>query len=334
MTAVKYEGADAKDKTMAADSAYAGGIYRGQTYQAVANDLAQKLKAGELVEIPPFDVRFTATWTPQPASYTVVYWLQNANDDEYVYLTSQTIAANAGTQLAISDVDVTLPAGVADRAYYKYNETKTLSENVFPLTVSGDNSTIVNVYYDRNEYEIRYVYARANAGTTYTPVTAIDSGTSYYVMNNRAGKYLTSAAHSSGSGLTLGDREALTFTYVSGNNYYITNSAGQYLSVKNSGASFTSTQTKCYVNYQGGYWVIGNNTPNQYLNHFGGGDSTKAAGYGAVDDGSYFVLYRTDDPGAVGYTNIQGSDSTGGGYDNVNFSNNSIYWRYNFSKDI
>lgn len=342
VTAVKYEGADAKDKTMAADSAYAGGIYRGQTYEAVADDLAQKLKDGKLVEIPPFDVRFTATWTAQPASYSVVYWKENANDTEYSYWGTVKINATAGqtvtfdpnadiyktanlsfshklvqeAQSATSDTGPgenysAIPARYEDE-YFTYNAGK--SAPTATATVNGDNSTVLNVYYSRNRYNLKFYFART-AGTVtltttqdYVPETEIVSGNSYVVVMNRA--VANSAAGSvvsttmNGNGLLLSGNvrvggdiaalTALTFTKVEGEDLYqVQSSDGKYLTVGSNRASFVDTPTSLKVTYNGAFWSIGNSAGTYWLNHHGGGISTLAAGYteGAGTNGTNLLLY-------------------------------------------
>ena len=346
VTAVKYEGEDASTEPMAADSAYAGGAYRGQTYQAVAEALANKLANGELVEIPPFDVRFTATWTPKTASYSVVYWKENANDTEYSYWGTVKINATAGQtvtfdpnadiyktanlpfshKLVQAAADATgsgtpgvneaysaIPARYEDE-YFTYNAGK--SDPTARATVNGDNSTVLNVYYSRNRYNLKFYFART-AGTVtptttqaYVPETEIVSGNSYVVVMNRA---VTNGASGSvvskttnGSGLLLsgnvrvgGDIAALTalkFTEVEGKDlYYVQPSDNdtQYLTIGYGTAAFTTDKTKLKVTYQNGYWAIGNEDGTYWLNQLDGKTNTKAAGWteGPTISGTWLLLY-------------------------------------------
>lgn len=117
-------------------------------------------------------------------TYTTVYWLQNANDNQYSFIGSVKGNAPSGTTVSGGD---TLTAktplcGNNEHTHNKdcypenfnqlvYNDTKT-QKNV---TIKGDGSTTVNVYYDRKAYTLRFFYARKNSadqfqlvgGTTY-----------------------------------------------------------------------------------------------------------------------------------------------------------------------
>lgn len=91
---------------------------------------------------------YTAKWTAKDVNYTVVYWQENANDDGYSYWETATKTALADTTVSGAD-DKSAPG-------FKYNDTST-NKNV---TVKGDGSTIVNVYYDRQEYTLTFKTAR------------------------------------------------------------------------------------------------------------------------------------------------------------------------------
>lgn len=107
-------------------------------------------------------------------TYTTVYWLQNADDDKYSFIGSVKGNAPSGTTVSGSD---TLTAKTPlcgnnehthDTDCYPqnfdqlvYNDAKT-QKNV---TIKGDGSTTVNVYYDRKAYTLRFFYARENKNT-------------------------------------------------------------------------------------------------------------------------------------------------------------------------
>lgn len=151
--------------------------------------------------IPAENRTYKALWRTVNTTYTTVYWLQNADDDQYSFIGSVKGSAQSGTTVSGSDslrADTPL-CGNTDTAHTHntdcypqnfnqlvYNDTKT-QKNV---TINGDGSTTVNVYYDRKAYTLRFFYARKNSagqfqlvgGTTYPfGNTAYDRPTSYTV---------------------------------------------------------------------------------------------------------------------------------------------------------
>ena len=96
--------------------------------------------------MPANDVTLTAQWkVDDRVDYLVQYWLENANDNDYSYDSSVTKNAAPGT--VISKVD--------DRSYtgFKYDRTD-------GATVAADGSSVVNVYYKRNTYTLRFENVR------------------------------------------------------------------------------------------------------------------------------------------------------------------------------
>ena len=86
----------------------------------------------------------TAKWAKNNANYTVQYWQENADDDGYSYKESTTKSAPSGN--AVSGTDDKTYAG------FTYNAEKTDKD----VIVKGDGSTVVNVYYKRNVYEVKF----------------------------------------------------------------------------------------------------------------------------------------------------------------------------------
>lgn len=87
---------------------------------------------------------YTAKWTAGNAKYVVQYWQENANDDGYSYVEKADKTGTVGTTVS----------GSNDKSYqgFTYNNEKT-DKNV---TIKGDGSTVVNVYYDRNVYTVTF----------------------------------------------------------------------------------------------------------------------------------------------------------------------------------
>lgn len=134
--------------------------------------------------IPAKNRTYKALWRTVDTTYTTVYWLQNADDNEYSFIGSVKDSAQSGTTVSGSDslrADTPL-CGNTEHTHgtdcypqnfdqLVYNDTKT-QKNV---TIKGDGSTTVNVYYDRKAYTLRFFYARKDSdgqfqlvgGTTY-----------------------------------------------------------------------------------------------------------------------------------------------------------------------
>lgn len=96
--------------------------------------------------MPANDVTLTAQWkVDDRVDYLVQYWLENANDNDYSYDSSVTKTAASGT--VITKVD--------DKSYtgFEYDHTD-------GATIAADGSSVVNVYYKRNTYTLRFENVR------------------------------------------------------------------------------------------------------------------------------------------------------------------------------
>lgn len=84
-----------------------------------------------------------AGWTARTdTKYTVLYWQENADDDEYSYVKSEDRHGVTGGR-----TDVAVPA--ADDGF-------SVEEPIAQQIIAGDGSTIVNVKYKRNEYVVKF----------------------------------------------------------------------------------------------------------------------------------------------------------------------------------
>jgi len=120
--------------------------------------------------IPAGHTVITALWKPLGNYYTVVYWSQNVGEDEYSYWGQQSVASVSGTSLIpseVGEVNSAEKAGLDKAGYFKYDAAATaeLNDDDKEIIVAGDGSTVVNVYYSRNSYTIRFIYARQEGGT-------------------------------------------------------------------------------------------------------------------------------------------------------------------------
>ena len=82
-----------------------------------------------------------AVWTPNSNTrYTVIHWQENADDDEYSYAEFETKYGTTGAQTS-----------AAPKSYTGFTAQTITQENI-----AGDGSTIVNVYYKRNTYTLKF----------------------------------------------------------------------------------------------------------------------------------------------------------------------------------
>lgn len=101
--------------------------------------------------MPAKNQTLKAQWTPvNSVNYTVVFWYQNANDDGYSYAGNLTKSAAPGASVSSGQFSGASFTG-RDASHFTYNAAK--AETV---TVNGDGSTVVNVYFTRNTYTLKF----------------------------------------------------------------------------------------------------------------------------------------------------------------------------------
>lgn len=101
--------------------------------------------------MPAENTTHKATWKVGTTSYTVVYWYENANDNGYSYVADQKITDVAPGISVSSDTYKDANFNNKDAKHFTYNANK--AETV---TVAGDGSTILNVYFTRNTYTLTF----------------------------------------------------------------------------------------------------------------------------------------------------------------------------------
>ena len=107
----------------------------------------QRLSGSISVDEP---MRLTAHWDAQQVQYTINYWQQKVTDamgaedsaKTYDFVESVTGQAQAGSTISVSDSN-----GWQIKSYNGFERNDRLSSQ--NVTVAGDGSTIINVYYDR-----------------------------------------------------------------------------------------------------------------------------------------------------------------------------------------
>ena len=121
--------------------------------------------------VPAENASYIALWESADTTYTVVYWLKNAEGTEYDYMGSQKRSAVAGEVVSGDASWLTADSyicGLTEDGGHTHNEGckpelfrhsqyEKADENV---AIEGDGSTTVNIYYTRKSYTLRFYYAK------------------------------------------------------------------------------------------------------------------------------------------------------------------------------
>lgn len=102
--------------------------------------------------MPANDTSFKASWTAATSGFTVVFWYENANDNGYSLAgTFKPDDVAPGTEKKSDDYK---NQSFTDRddSHFTYNAAKSQT-----VTVKGDGSTVLNVYFTRNTYTLTFV---------------------------------------------------------------------------------------------------------------------------------------------------------------------------------
>ncbi len=103
---------------------------------------------------------YKAIWETTTTTYTIVYWAENADDSGYSYWGNKLVSTQSATVLtdfdAIVAANSAASASLTDAKYFTYNSDKTKFVNGDGVLVEGDGSTIINVYYSRNTYDLLF----------------------------------------------------------------------------------------------------------------------------------------------------------------------------------
>ena len=102
-------------------------------------------------------VTLTAHWTANTnTQYTVIHWQENANDEEFSFAEAETKTGSTGSQTS-----------AAAKSYTGFT-----AQTITQQTIAGDGSTVVNVYYKRNVYEVKFFKKNSSSEYTSLRITA------------------------------------------------------------------------------------------------------------------------------------------------------------------
>ena len=290
--------------------------------------------------VPDGNRAYKAIWSTVDTTYTAVYWLQNADDNEYSYIGNVKKTAKSGTAVSGED-DITAETNICGNT----DETHTHSADCKPdelrfsqfdhadqnVTVAGDGSTIVNVYYARKEYTLRFYYAKEHNPTKDLASPTTGTETVYYVVGGSTynfGQQETQRPVDS-SGNVLNDIESLLYnidttqwgavealpsiTPAEGVQY----TTGVYPSSEGStNDGYTNKGDRFhYLEFTARYgadltklWpsevfdrvpIVGTHTENHANEHMTDGDDWGKYAYFAGWNGEYNVKYNWDNPNAT-----------------------------------
>ena len=127
--------------------------------------------------MPADNTSYKASWEIGKSGFTVVFWYENANDDGYsVAGTYKPADVAPGTEQKSGDYQNTDFEGkdADEHKHFTYNAAK--AETV---TVKGDGSTVLNVYYTRNTYTLTFEGGQITLTCTKTEHTHSDSCCKY-----------------------------------------------------------------------------------------------------------------------------------------------------------
>lgn len=140
-----------------------------------------------------------AKWTPATVNYTVIYWLENADDDNYTMMNYKVLSGVSGEMTEAAPLATDETTYTQNKLRFAHlssdqdKDTAGIQSGIQQQVIDGDGSTIVNIYYDRDVYRLRFDigFARRTSTngttTTYTSMTPSEaqaySGTVYGVEN-------------------------------------------------------------------------------------------------------------------------------------------------------
>lgn len=143
----------------------------------IDEDLTQEFEFGHALSE---DITLYAKWRPGKTEYTIIYWAENVTKGTYTFVNSRTIG-DVDTDTVVSGSSYSnWGDGFENAEYYVFDKA---DQNV---TVKGDGTTVVNVYYKRKEYT--FVFDLADTNGTYHNNTMTIGGRTYTGSRN-AEKY-------------------------------------------------------------------------------------------------------------------------------------------------
>ena len=184
--------------------------------------------------VPAENASYIALWKSADTTFTAVYWLKNAAGTEYDYMGSEKRNAVAGEVVSGEASWLTADSyicGLTEDAGHTHDEgckPELFRHSVYEkadknVTIEGDGSTTVNIYYTRKSYTLRFYYAKeyVSANDTVAPPANPSDKPVYSVVGGSTrpfGFYEESGnnARPKKDGKTVNDVESLLYNVKSG----------------------------------------------------------------------------------------------------------------------
>ena len=118
------------------------------------------------------DITLIADWVATQVNYTVVYWVENADDQNYSFNNARTAAVAAGTHITTLASGYTATTNIINglsQHVTTFSYEKNTQADATDVTVAGDGSTVINLYYKRKTYTLTFdpsQYYSSNSSST------------------------------------------------------------------------------------------------------------------------------------------------------------------------
>ncbi len=108
-------------------------------------------------------VTLTAAWTPANTAFTLVYWYETVdNADKYLFEKSVAAGALTGSTITLSDAQKSTTNLGNKSRFFSFKTADTMNTNV---VAAGDGSSVVNVYFSRNSYTVKFYSGKKELGS-------------------------------------------------------------------------------------------------------------------------------------------------------------------------
>ena len=127
------------------------------------------------------NITLYARWIPVEVDYTIVYYLENPDDDHYEYFKQETARGLSDSHTAAEPI---VQAFAVDASRFPDHEFFTFDHMDAEQTIKGDGSTVVRAYFKRNVYTLRFYYAGRYSDNNNTDLPFVATETSLYSNNH------------------------------------------------------------------------------------------------------------------------------------------------------
>ena len=115
----------------------------------------QTATGGQMISSTEHNLNYSANWKTETTSYTVIYWLENTEDDGFTlecFRTVENVTPSATVNATDDLEDFAKELGLSDATHFTFSEV--LSDK--NVKVQADGTTAVNAYYLRNYYTLTF----------------------------------------------------------------------------------------------------------------------------------------------------------------------------------